>query len=320
MYFILRSVMPLTICWWCVAGALPGQSPTSTATQTNNSSSAGTAASTTVTLSDADVVEVYKTIGEVQLQAYIFTPPEHQPETKRPAIVFFFGGGWNGGDPKQFAPHCRALADRGMVAVTVDYRVKSRHDVAAVSCVTDAKSAVRWLRANAARLGIDAQRIVAAGGSAGGHLAACTAVVKQFDEPHEDAAISSVPNATALFNPGLVLAPLPGFDEISAEKQAELEKRLGVPAEQLSPIHQLRGIAPPTIIFHGRADTTVPYKTAELYAEAAQKAGGRCELIGFDDQEHGFFNSNRAGGIYFQQTLEQLDAFLVSLGYVESRK
>lgn len=305
-----------TLCGLALVGGPSGNA----AAQTDAPNSAGSPVSTTVTLSDADAVEVYKTIGEVKLQAYIFNPPDHRPETKRPAIVFFFGGGWNGGDPKQFAPHCRALADRGMVAVTVDYRVKSRHDVAAVSCVTDAKSAVRWLRANAARLGIDPERIVAAGGSAGGHLAACTAVVKQFDEPHEDAAISSVPNAMALFNPGLVLAPLPGFDEISAAKQAELSKRLGVPAEQLSPIHQLSGMAPPTIIFHGRADSTVPYKTAELYAEAAQKAGGRCELIGYDDQEHGFFNSNRADGRFFQQTLEQLDAFLVSLGYLQAPK
>ena len=62
--------------------------------------------------------EVYKTIGDVKLKIYIYEPKGHKAGAKRPAIVFFFGGGWRGGTPKQFLEHCRYLASKGMVAMT----------------------------------------------------------------------------------------------------------------------------------------------------------------------------------------------------------
>ena len=102
---------------------------------------------------DGAKVEVYKTIGDVKLNIYIFTPEDHKSTDSRPAIVFFFGGGWKGGSPAQFQEHCRYLASRGMVAMTADYRVLSRHKTKAIKCVADGKSAVRWIRANAKTTG-----------------------------------------------------------------------------------------------------------------------------------------------------------------------
>ena len=67
----------------------------------------------------------YKTIGETKLDLYVFSP---ERPTKAPAIVFFFGGGWQNGTPQQFEVQCRELAKRGMVAMTADYRVASRPD------------------------------------------------------------------------------------------------------------------------------------------------------------------------------------------------
>src|SRR5262249_6559933 len=111
----------------------------------------------------------------VALEIHVHLPPDWKKEDKRPAIVFFFGGGWTSGTVKQFEPQASYLASRGMIAARADYRVKSRHDVTPDACVEDAKSAVRWLRQNTAMLGVDPDRIVASGGSAGGHIAACTA-------------------------------------------------------------------------------------------------------------------------------------------------
>ena len=68
----------------------------------------------------------YKTVGDTELYLFVFLPEDHKPTDSRPAAVFFFGGGWNGGTPTQFIPHCRHLAQRGMVAITADYRVKTR--------------------------------------------------------------------------------------------------------------------------------------------------------------------------------------------------
>ena len=260
------------------------------------------------------MTEVYKTIGDVKLNMYIFNPRNHAPTDKSPAIVFFFGGGWNSGSPKQFEPHCRYLAERGMVAMAADYRVASRHQVKAVDCVRDAKSALRWVRSHAARLGIDPNRIAAGGGSAGGHLAAAIAAIEKFDESTEDASISSVPNALVLFNPALVLAPTAG---VPLGKVPDLSERMGVEAMQLSPFHQIKAGMPPTIIFHGKADTTVPYATAELFTEAMKKAGNRCELYGYEAETHGFFNFGRGGNKAFLETLKQADRFLASLGYLK---
>ena len=163
-------------------------------------------------------VETYKTVGDTKLNLWIYYPPGHKPGDKRSAIVFFFGGGWTGGSPQQFEQHCKHLASLGMVAITADYRVASRQQVKAVSCVADAKSAIRFVRKEAGRLGIDPNRIVAAGVSAGGHIAACTAVIKEFDESTEDTSISSVPNALALFNPAVVLAAIEGLNNVNQER------------------------------------------------------------------------------------------------------
>jgi acetyl esterase/lipase len=263
-------------------------------------------------------IETYKTIGDTKLNLYVYYPPGHKPTDKRPAIVFFFGGGWTGGSPGQFEEHCKHLASRGMVAITADYRVASRQQVKAVSCVADAKSAIRFVRKEATRLGVDPNRIIAAGGSAGGHLAACTAVIKEFDESTEDASISSVPNALALFNPAVVLATVEGLNNVNQERVDSLKERMGVDPKALSPAHHVKAGGPPTIIFHGKSDTTVPYATVEIFTKAMTDAGNKCTLVGYDGQAHGFFNYGRSGNEHYQKTLAALDDFLVGLGYISS--
>jgi acetyl esterase len=235
--------------------------------------------------------EIYKKASGVDLKLYIFEPPGHTPADPRPAIVFFFGGGWKNGSPGQFERHARYLASRGMVGIAADYRVASRNQAAIVDCVRDAKSAIRWVRAHAKELGVDPNRIAAGGGSAGGHLAAAAGVVEGLDEPGEDRKVSSRPDALVLFNPVL----------------------LGVTP---SPFESLRRGAPPTIVFHGKADTTVPYATIERYARKAAELGDRCELVGFEGESHGFFNYGRGENKAYTATLRKADEFLASLGYL----
>ncbi len=255
--------------------------------------------------------ETYKVVGDTALKVSIFEPAgKATAGLKRPAIVFFFGGGWNAGSPKQFERHCRYFAARGMVAITADYRVASRHGVMVNACVADAKSCLRWVRQNAERLGIDPDRIVASGGSAGGHLAAAVATLPGFETMGEDLAISEAPNALVLFNPALVLAPTPGVDLKGFEARLTAE-RFGCEPEEISPIHHVRAALPPTLILHGRADTTVPFITAEAFTAAMKKAGNRCELVGYAGQPHGFFNKAK-----YDETGAEADRFLVSLGYL----
>ena len=262
------------------------------------------------------IAEVYKTIGNVKLSLWMYTPEAHKPTDKRPAIVFFFGGGWTGGSPRQFEQQCKYFASRGMVAITADYRVASRHQAKIVDCIRDAKSAIRWVRSNAARLGIDPDRIAAGGGSAGGHLAAATGTIEGLDDPGENLQTSSRPSALVLFNPALILGPVSeaGWSE---EFGISLAARMGAPAESISPYHHIRKGAPPTIIFHGKADSTVPYRQAQAFDRKMREAGNRCQLEGYEGQTHGFFNFGRGENAYFHKTVNSADKFLVSLGYLK---
>ncbi len=260
----------------------------------------------------------YKTVDGCKLSLWIFTPAKHKSTNSAAAIVFFFGGGWNAGSPAQFVKHCEYLSARGMVAIVADYRVKSRHSVTAKVCVSDAKSAIRWVRENASELGIDGNRIAAGGGSAGGHLAAACATLPKFDEEDENKSISSKPNALVLFNPALVLAPIDGGEKESNKQMAGLEKRMGTKPENMSPYHNMHGKLPPTIIFHGTADTIVPFKSVELFTERMYEFGNECTLLGYQGEPHGFFNYGKKSNAVFVDTVHKMDKFLVSLGYLKA--
>jgi acetyl esterase/lipase len=260
-------------------------------------------------------VETFRKVGERELKIWVFrNTGVASSQSPKAAIVFFFGGGWTSGSPSQFVSQAKALAARGMVACVADYRVASRDGVKPTECVADAKACVRWIRAEAARLGVDPDRIVAAGGSAGGHLAAATAFLPGLDPDAAGKGVSSTPNALALFNPALVLAPIEGLNLSGFLANATIE-RLGCSPPDISPAHHVRKGAVPTLIHHGSADSTVPFSSAEKFAELMRTAGNRCELVRYEGQAHGFFNKPP----FLEETLLKTDEFLVSLGYLPAK-
>jgi acetyl esterase/lipase len=199
-----------------------------------------------------------------------------------------------------------------MVAISADYRVSSRNHSTVLDSIRDAKSAIRYVRRNAARLGIDPRRIAAGGGSAGGHIAAVAGVIPGLDEPGEDASISSKPDALVLFNPALSLT-----GDGTAETLSSRPEFAGVDLASISPVRFVSKGAPPAIIFHGKADQLVPYATVEAFTKKSQAAGNRCELVGYEGQGHGFFNQ-RPGNRYYGETLQSAEKFLASLGYLKA--
>jgi len=221
----------------------------------------------------------------------------------KPAILFFFGGGWRTGSPAQFVDQAQHLAKRGMIAMVVDYRVKSRHEVQAVECVKDGKAALAWVRMNAAKLGVDPKRIATAGGSAGGHIAASIGTLDGFGSDER-------PNAMILFNPATTL------DSIGAWKarRALTKERLGVdkPAN-LSPAHHIGEHTPATLILHGANDTTVPIGAVEAFEAEMKKQGRPCKLVRYEGAGHGFFNR----GKHKAETTKEMDAFLVKIGWLK---
>jgi acetyl esterase/lipase len=247
----------------------------------------------------------YKKMKQVALEIVVHFPLGWKASDKRPAIVFFFGGGWQNGKIDQFESQATHLASRGMVAARADYRVKSRHGVTPKECVEDAKSAVRWMRQHAATLGVDPDRIVAAGGSAGGHLAACTALTPGLDAAGENTKVSSQPNALVLFNPVLRFAGIPDLMQRIGNDEA-----LG---KALSPTLHLKKDSPPTLIFFGTADRLAPM--GDAFMKKSKELGHRAELFTAEGQSHGFFNRPP----WLEKTTQRMDEFLVSIGYIQAQ-
>lgn len=250
----------------------------------------------------------YKQIDGVSLDLTFHYPPKFKKNKTYPTIIFYFGGGWNGGTTEQFKPQAEYFASRGMITVLADYRVKSRHKTTPYEAAADAKSAIRFLRQNAKELNIDTEGIVASGGSAGGHLAAVTGVCAGLDEADEDLTISSKPNALVLFNPVFDNGP-DGFEH----------KRMGECWKEISPAHNIEKNAPPTIVFLGKKDHLIPVSIAENYREKMDEAGCRCDLFLYDDAGHGFFNLSKYEGKFYYQTVREADRFLESLGYITGK-
>ena len=265
-----------------------------------------------------DRVDIYRTIGDVGLTIDVYLPQGHAAMDRRAAVVFFFGGGWSNGSTRQFAHHAAYFASRGMVAFAADYRVHGRHQSTIADAVADAHAAVRWVRANARRLGVDPDRIASAGGSAGGHLAACVGILPPSADPNDanDANFSARSDAMLLFNPALSLLA----DDFSTDRadagRAKFADRLGAEAEALSPLEHVRADLPPAILFHGELDTAVPIAQARKFVKRMHEAGNRAELAAYDGEAHGFFNYGRGDGQRFADTLRRADEFLASLGYV----
>ncbi len=247
---------------------------------------------------------VYKKIDTLELKLEVYRSGAKQESEGLPALVFFFGGGWTGGTTAQFEPHAKYFSDRGVVCFLVNYRVNSRHQTRPFESLMDAKSAIRFIRQHANEFQIDPNKIIASGGSAGGHLAAATALIEGFNEPTDDQNITSKPNGLVLFNPVIDNGPGGyGFE------------RIGEAYRDFSPLHNIRTGAPPTIIFLGTKDELIPVETMKYYQTVMEKVGSRCELFLYEGQPHGFFNYRNFE--FYQKTLLQADLFLQSLGYLK---
>jgi acetyl esterase len=226
----------------------------------------------------------------------IYQPEKIDKGQKLPAMVFFFGGGWKTGSIKQFVPHAKYFSKRGMVCFLVDYRVESRHNSTIFESVQDAKSAIRYIREHADIYGIDTSKIVASGGSAGGHLAAAAAIIEQYNEITDNMHTSCKPNALVLFNPAIDNGPA----GVGYERVKDTYKNI-------SPIHNIKKGAPPTIIMLGTKDDLIPVETAKYYQTVMNKVGSRCDLILYEGKEHGFFNYNKLDN--YKITIADADIF-----------
>jgi acetyl esterase/lipase len=245
----------------------------------------------------------YKRVSGFSLDAHIFFPDRHDKRQRRPAIVLFHGGSWHQGKPEWVFGSAKRYASSGLVAIAIEYRLYDRHGTTPLECISDAKSAIRWVRKNANDLGIDPNKIVAGGFSAGGHLVACAAMLNILDEPEEDTTVSSKPNAmifsSSCFDPTL--------DQWFV-KQVETR----YPARTVSPNHLVRSNLPPSLVLHGTNDRMCSFRTAETFVSVMTKAGNKCEFHRLQDATHFYFFERK----YRDEGIQAEEKFLASLGYL----
>ena len=261
----------------------------------------------------------YKEAGGKTQQIEVHFPEGHDP-TKDvvPGIIMFHGGGWSRGNKAQFRYLCHYFASRGIVAATASYQLAKKkrkrsgkgsdknsdkgsdkgsdNRSSKVSskrvCVTDAKSAIRWYKQNAGKLGIDPKRIVAGGGSAGGHICLLATTNPGLNDPKDPAGFDTSVVAYLLFNPALAAA--------DAEDP------------EVDVIKHLKADLPPAIVFFGTTDKWL--EGWKLAIKKMKKIGIK-NVDGWSavEQGHSFFNKQPWADV----TIKACDEFLAKHGLIE---
>jgi acetyl esterase/lipase len=237
----------------------------------------------------------------------------------RPVLVWFHGGAWKMGNRKAIERIAAEQLARGYVLVSVSY---SLSDVAQwpVQC-HEAKAAVRYLRANAGQLGLDPQRMIAAGMSAGAHMACMLGVSAQHTHlngqlgDHLEQS-NQVQGVLALYPPTDFLSVPEDFDglldyyaqdspitELLGESIATAPEK----SDLASPLKLLNGDCPPVFLLHGDADPIVPIEQSEIMYDALLASGADAQFMRLPGYTHGDYRFNR------DQPASAISAFLNKL-------
>ena len=247
-------------------------------------------------------VYTYKEVDGVTREMEIYFPKGHDSSKKTvPGILLFHGGGWGGGTRVMFSYQCNYFASRGLVAATVSYRLATKAEKQSMRgeksfkrfCITDAKSAIRWYKQNADELGIDPKRIIAGGGSAGGHISLLATTTPGLNDPNDPKGYDTSVAAYLLFNPALS-----GGDA----KDPEVDF-----------LQQLKADFPPSIAFFGSEDPRMKKGWIPAYEKMKSLGIKSVDFRVAEGLGHGFFNSQPWADI----TLIEADRFLHDLGFLK---
>ncbi len=221
---------------------------------------------------------VYAKYGdrEVKLDLYL---PKKSASQKIPCIVVIHGGGWRSGDKTRFASIAARLAEQGFAAACIGYRLLP--EVQFPAPVVDCKAAVRWVRANAAKHGLDPDRIGAIGGSAGGHLVAMLGTSHAEPKLEGDGGNASVSSRVQA-----VVAMATPADMTRFADRSGMTKEL---ATLISPLTHVSKDSAPTLLLHSDADKTVPMEQSELLLKKLSDAKVPVKLVKMG-ASHAFWN------------------------------
>ena len=249
----------------------------------------------------AGKVYPYKEVDGVKREMEIYFPKGHEASAKPvPGIILFHGGGWGGGSRDAFSYQCDYFASRGLVAATVTYRLAKKGEGPELKegqsrkriCIPDAKSAIRWFKQQAGELGVDPKRIIAGGGSAGGHISLIATTNPGLNDPKDPEGYDTSVAAYVLFNPALTVAD-------ASDPDVDFPQTI-------------KPEMPPAIAFFGTKDTWLK-GWDPAFAKWSALKGANVEVQYAEGQGHAFFNSQPWADL----TLAAADRFLAKLGFLE---
>ncbi len=271
----------------------------------------------------------YKNSAGSGLQLFYQLPNKIKPTKKYPVIIFIHGGAWTGGSASTFFSYAAYFAARNMVGVSIDYRLIKQPGDDIINCIADCKSAIRFIKKNAAPLHIDTNKIVICGESAGGHLAASMELLDGFNTESDDVAISTKPAALILLNPvvnlttNIFIKYMDAALVTSKDKLPDsvlLVRRYLEKAVNVSPLYQVKNLLPPTLVINGLNDKVTPPEFAKAFADSANQFKSNCKLALLPNTGHAFAVPHyKASEATVVQTVISIEQFLKGLKYIKGK-
>lgn len=269
---------------------------------------------------------IYKTTPDTALKLYYLKPANTTLNDKLPAVIWIHGGAWVGGKANIFFANAAYCSLKNTVGFSIDYRLINNNRSSIYNCIADCKSAIRYIKTHAAELNVDTNKIVLVGESAGGHLAACMALL----DGHNDAfnkSINTIPYALVLYNP-VVNVATGGFIKFM-DATATLQKpnitdttallqQYQTAAKAISPLYLVKKALPPTLIINGTVDKVTPYEYAASFADSLKKYNTKCQLVLLPNMGHAFSIAHYKSPE--QQVIDAIliaDTFLKKLGILK---
>jgi acetyl esterase/lipase len=226
-------------------------------------------------------------------------------EERLPLIVWIHGGGWKGGSKEECPP--LLWSGKGFAVASINYRLSQHAKFPAQ--IKDCKAAIRWLRIQSKKYKIDPDRVVAWGGSAGGHLASLVGTAQDVPNWEQGSGIgSSQVQAVIDWYGRADLTPVSTDPALAESPSASLLGGCGREVDELSreasPLMHVSRDDPPFLIMHGELDNVVPVRQSRTFAEALKKAGVKVSLVILKGAGHGGPDFLRA------EQMSVIDSFL----------
>ena len=207
---------------------------------------------------DASELKVYRTVDGITLNAHIFYPENHDKSKVKPAHLFFHGGGWAIGLPEWSYSACQYAANEGRVAIAFDFRLRNVYGTAVKTTVSDALTAIAWVRENAKELGIDPKKVLVEGFSSGAHLGLISSMIEKPEDFGVRSKFSSKPDA-------LILGSCP-YD-IAGRDVYDIK----YDTRTISPLYHISENLPPILAFHAEDDRMVKFSEFKKFKDAIEK-------------------------------------------------